>query len=725
MRTVNNNVMRIKCYRSVVNVKKDKVVKSMEYNEQYFKRQANRKALLVWGIMNFLITVIYAGERFKGTMTREAYLMMLFVAWALFFGGLLILKKIGRANDSFRNVVGFGYGIFYAFVVLTRDTPLAFVYSLPVAGMLILYKDKKVITRIGVMNFILIIIDNILSYVINGPRDGHLAEFELQIVCIVTCFTGYIMAINHMTKSDGAMINSMNANLNQVITTIEKVKVASSAVVDGVTVVRELADDNKRGAANVVNSMEDLSEKNNILGEHTVSSLNMTEDINTQVANVSDLVEKMASSINESATNAKISSQELETVAQSTNLMAELSSQVEEILAEFKNEFGMVKQETGTIEKITSQTNLLALNASIEAARAGEAGKGFAVVADEIRGLSTGTKTSSDSIMQALNHLEETADKMTESVTKIIQLVVDTQGKVNKVNERVASISTESEELDSGVGVVETAMKEVEQSNQNLVDNMKQISEIMTVMTQSVKESSEITKIMLTKYDETANNVINIETVVGKLVEELGEGGFMGLEDIKSEMKVSIFAATGEDKNEYKATVMEIGDDYMVLDTPTSHRETLDLKDRKRLYNLQVVVDNALYIWENVKIIQRNGQVYAENLEKPKVVNRRKYPRLPLKNHCNITLKSEDKKFSGEMIDISANGLAFSVRAGEFKDSRGKLVAIEVDDMAILAGVSIEGSIIRVSEHEGKYLIGCRMLEDNLAIRDYVAERMK
>jgi hypothetical protein len=72
------------------------------------------------------------------------------------------------------------------------------------------------------------------------------------------------------------------------------------------------------------------------------------------------------------------------------------------------------------------------------------------------------------------------------------------------------------------------------------------------------------------------------------------------------------------------------------------------------------------------------------------------------------------------MIDISANGFAFSTYNKEFENAREKLVEISVSGFKPLEGRKVEGRIIRVSDHNGEYLIGARMLQDDLAIKEYV-----
>lgn len=106
----------------------------------------------------------------------------------------------------------------------------------------------------------------------------------------------------------------------------------------------------------------------------------------------------------------------------------------------------------------------------------------------------------------------------------------------------------------------------------------------------------------------------------------------------------------------------------------------------------------------------------------PKVYNRRKYPRMPFANKCKIAVTGEGTEYSGKMVNISANGFAFAVRNEYFANSKGKQVVVSVDEFTVLGGKPLTGRIIRSSDNEGEYIVGCRMPEDNEAIREYVSQ---
>lgn len=694
----------------------------MEYNEEYFAQSANRKAMAIWATIASVLSAAYVLEFVKGSRTIGYLCTFLAFCWVPFIVGFVVLKMKGMGTPIYKYIISIGYGVFYIYVLLTTTSKLPFSYTLPIISMLILYKNRNFIICCGIVNILALIVSIVTRYMAGYNTAADMADFEIQVGVIILCYAGYILSINHMNKSDGAMFDSVKGNLDKVVTTIEQVKEASNSVVDGVTVVRELAEENKEGAGNVVESMEELAKDNDHLNEKIDSSMKMTEDIDSQVANVAELTEHIVTIINGSMAHASTSSEELAKVVESTNVMAQLSSEVEKILGEFRNQFDMVKQETGTIESITSQTNLLALNASIEAARAGEAGKGFAVVADEIRNLSMGTQNSSSSIMEALQHLENTSEKMTESITTILKLIYETLEKMKTVNASVTTITEDSKQLGNEIQIVDNAIKKVETSNKNMVDNMKEVKDIMLMVNEGVKNSEETTKTMLSKYEETSRNVEIIEHVVGKLVEELGAGGFMGVADVKAGMKLSLIAGS----QEYKTDVTNVTEDAIFIQATSHAEEFIDTKGSKQRYEIRVIVDNAMYIWNNVKI----SRAKEENGYKlwisgnPKVVNRRKYPRLAMSNYCKITLGSDKHSFDGRIVNISAGGFAFSSTASEFADAIGKQVEITIQGFELLKGEALKGIIIRSTDDSGKYIVGCRMPEDNMMIRDYVSSIM-
>lgn len=695
-----------------------------EYDESFFRAKANKRAGITWLALIFIATIYYGIKTKNGEIARGYFIAFTVVGWVTYITGYIVSMIKGKAAKEYKWVLGICYLLFYAVIAWTALDKISYIFILPLLSILILYKDPKFIKMIMWFTLFVLISSNIYKGVAKGMMDFVASEeCALQFAIVLCCFACTNMAIRHLVESDGALTGSIESELAQVVQTVEQVKDASNSIVDGVTVVRELADENKQGANNVVKDMGTLAKNNGILNDKTVSSIEMTKVIDTQVKDVSDLMEEFSKLIEKSVEHADLSADELTEVVEITNRMSALSSKIETILETFKKEFENVKQETSTIEGITSQTNLLALNASIEAARAGEAGKGFAVVADQIRSLSSGTQDSSNSIMEARSHLEATSDEMLQSITETVELIQLNIEKVSTVNKSVSDITSDATSLGDNIKVVDSAVKQVENSNETLTANMNQVGEIMQIMTESINNAEQTTKTMLSKYEASAKSATDIESVVGELMEELGIGGFMNVSDIKSGMK---FRMVIEDqtnaKEEYTGEVVDRKDNNVYINI--NNRAAFDDKRRNLKCSFNAVVDNVLYCWNGIAIHNvkagEKGQFKLTIDTNPQVYNRRKYPRMPLDNKCTISVDGTDITYYGHMVNISANGFAFSVNDSSFENMKGKNIVIEIDNFDVIKDKEIQGCIIRCSNDEGNYIVGCRMPEDSNEIKDYV-----
>lgn len=225
---------------------------------------------------------------------------------------------------------------------------------------------------------------------------------------------------------------------------------------------------------------------------------------------------------------------------------------------------------------------------------------------------------------------------------------------------------------------------------------------------------------MRSKYDETSSNIILIEGTVGTLIEDLGSGGFMGKEDLKVGMYLSVYEEGAMPKKEYKGIISNV-DEKGALQVDSLKCEGEELSyDRKQKYMVQIIVDNNVYGWDDTEVVYRDSKYSIAVNGNPKVVNRRKYPRMPLKAACEIRLSGSDHVCEGQMLNISANGYAIQTQDKAILDTKDTLITVHTKGFTFLEDMPLRGHVIRITDNEGTYIVGCRMLEDNKAIYDYV-----
>lgn len=695
----------------------------MTYDENVFKEKANRKARKIWIVFAVLLSANYGSDASGGLYPTTSYLIFLALCWLPLIFGEVLLRVKGWATELYRYDLVIGYGIFYTFVICTTESPIAFTYILPVTSLLVLYKNRKFMINCGIVNSLIIVGAAVYRYMLGFNSASDMKNYQLQLSCIILCYICYVMSIRHLNESDGAMTDSIKADLHRVVTTVEQVKTSSNTILDGITVVRELASENKHGSDMVMLGMNELTDNNHMLQDRTTSSTQMTSDIRAQVENVVALISEMVSLVGKTESHSSVSAKDLQSLVSTATTMSELSTELENILQNFQQEFGMVKQETGTIEKITNQTNLLALNASIEAARAGEAGKGFAVVADQIRTLSTETHASSGQIREALSRLDATSAKMTASIEETLKLIQVTLEKVTHTGENVNQIASDSAQLGRHIQVVDNAIKEVESSNTQLVSNMEQVSNIVETITGCIAHSSQTSERMLSKYEETASNINTIEDVMENMMCDLGIGGFMGIEDIQPGMKIDLKVASQGDTEYLGELIEQIPEGLLV-----SCQKELALTDTASC-TLQITAGNILYCWDKAVISpapEKGAHAFKIIINtRPRINNRRKYPRMDLNNACTIKFKNSDTEYAATMDNISANGFAFLATDNIFTQSKNASITVTIHDFALPDHNVLEGRIIRCSDDNGLFIVGCQMPEDNFYILDYVEKNLE
>ena len=295
-----------------------------------------------------------------------------------------------------------------------------------------------------------------------------------------------VSSIAFMKNNFSNMINEISDVLGQMGNGKYTIQVTQEYVGEFVKIKESLlkiAEDTRKTLLTIQQAAGEIDGGSNQLSQ---AAVNLAEGCTIQAGQVSEvasLIDTMAKSMEEKASEAE---KTVQISSEAGMLLNQGNSRMQELkiaMAEISNCSEEIRTIVSTIEDISNQTNLLSLNASIEAARAGEAGRGFAVVAEQVKNLAeesakaTGetTKLIEKTVMAVERGIEiadATAENMSEvmvgaqaSTENMSRMAVELREEANNMYRIDESVSKVSEIVDNNsVASQETAAVSEEQT---------------------------------------------------------------------------------------------------------------------------------------------------------------------------------------------------------------------------------------------------------------------
>ena len=226
-------------------------------------------------------------------------------------------------------------------------------------------------------------------------------------------------------------------------------------------------------------------------GAETAAS---TAEQSAAVAETSTTIEHLAASAAAIADNSR-------NVAAAAQQTAETMRQMQETVETIRERslgLGESSQRIGAIlvliDEISEQTNLLALNAAIEAARAGETGRGFAVIAAEVRKLAERSLSSSESIREIVQRIQEkttetilATDQGTRQAADVAELMDQTAAMLDESILATQQQKTAAEQVAAVVGQIRVAAEALAADREQQSETAAHLDERASELAKSVR----------------------------------------------------------------------------------------------------------------------------------------------------------------------------------------------------------------------------------------------
>lgn len=196
----------------------------------------------------------------------------------------------------------------------------------------------------------------------------------------------------------------------------------------------------------------------------------------------------------ETATFADLGQKSLGDMEKIMQQLLEATESISSKLSVINDKTNNINSVVTTITKIADQTNLLSLNAAIEAEKAGEYGLGFSVVAKEVRRLADQTAVATLDIEQMVKSMQSAVSSGVMEMDKFSKKAVDGFDEVAKLSEQLTKIIELVQILTPRFESVNEGMQSQSEAAQQITESMVQVDESVQQITTSLRDFNKSTE---------------------------------------------------------------------------------------------------------------------------------------------------------------------------------------------------------------------------------------
>lgn len=425
------------------------------------KTRVNRFALLGWAVTIAIIAAAYLLEVVKGERSIAYYGALLAIGLIPLILAYVMYRKNGE-NPNLRLVCPYGYSLLYAFVMLTGNTILTFVYIFPIMAVILIYNDSRLLRDYAIESVIINLITVAVKIGVYHQLDADaIANYEIEVFSVMlVMFLAFLASRLQGVISEQKMqvIRTQAEHQEKMLASILE---ATDALNERVSTIDTNAKSIARQSESAQVSVEEIASGTADLAQNVQEQLGMSNGISDELEHLTDISREIQSKFREAHELSQEGMQGMEDLSASATEVARSKEEVSGAIEGLRTSLEEAKKILELIRSIADQTNLLSLNASIEAARAGEQGKGFAVVAGEIQKLSGETSDATDKIHEILEtlsqeamHVNRAAENLDVVSSRQNALVETTDEQFRVIDGNITDMTQAMEQQDQILGVI-------------------------------------------------------------------------------------------------------------------------------------------------------------------------------------------------------------------------------------------------------------------------------